>query len=64
MPEEDGIEVQRVLEYMTGQRTVPNVFIDSVPIGGNSDIQYLAETGELDDRLDAVLEAKLDNEDL
>jgi len=60
MPEKDGMEVQGALEYMTGQRTVPNVFINSVQMGGNSDMEYLAGTGELAARLHAVLEMKHD----
>jgi len=36
---EDGSEIQDALEKLTGQRTVPNIFIGKKHIGGNSDLQ-------------------------
>lgn len=36
---------------MTGQRTVPNVFIAQQHIGGNSEVQGLLKSGELKKRL-------------
>ncbi|KAI5804467.1 putative glutaredoxin Grx1 [Geopyxis carbonaria] len=36
---DDGSEIQDALAELTGQRTVPNVFIDHKHIGGNSDLQ-------------------------
>lgn len=36
---------------MTGQRTVPNVFIAQQHIGGNSEVQGLVKSGELKKRL-------------
>jgi glutaredoxin 3 len=36
---EGGDAIQDVLEGMTGQRTVPNIFIGQKHIGGNSDLQ-------------------------
>lgn len=42
---DDGAEIQNALEDMTGQRTVPNIFINKQHIGGNSDLQ--AKKGEL-----------------
>lgn len=38
---EDGSELQDVLAQETGQRTVPNVFIDHKHVGGNSDVQAM-----------------------
>ena len=32
----------------TAQRTVPQVFIDDLPVGGFADIRALARSGELD----------------
>ena len=32
---------------MTGQRTVPSVWIKGQHVGGNSDVQALAESGKL-----------------
>jgi len=43
---EDGAALQDALEDITGQRSVPNVFIGKKHIGGNSDLQ--AKKGELD----------------
>jgi len=43
---EDGAALQDALEDITGQRSVPNVFIGKKHIGGNSDLQ--AKRGELD----------------
>lgn len=39
--EENGAEIQDALEEMTGQSTVPNIFINKKHIGGNSDLQAL-----------------------
>lgn len=52
---EDGAALQDALEYLSGQRTVPNIYIDGKHIGGNSELQDLKSSGELDslaDRLD------------
>lgn len=35
----DGSAVQEALEQLTGQRTVPNIFIGKEHIGGNSDLE-------------------------
>ncbi|XWS76160.1 hypothetical protein CRYUN_Cryun01aG0152600 [Craigia yunnanensis] len=43
-----GPEVQMVLEQLTGQQTVPNVFIGSKHIGGCSDTVELYHKGELE----------------
>jgi len=42
---DDGAAIQDVLAELTGQRTVPNVFIKGEHIGGNSDLQ--GKKGEL-----------------
>ena len=36
---DDGEAIQSALEEITGQRTVPNVFINHEHIGGNSELQ-------------------------
>ncbi|KAJ2904414.1 Glutaredoxin [Zalerion maritima] len=46
---DDGSELQAALAEMTGQSTVPNVFINHKHIGGNSDLQALR--GRLPDML-------------
>lgn len=36
---EDGAAIQSALQEISGQRTVPNIFISQKHIGGNSDLQ-------------------------
>lgn len=43
---DDGAELQDALEEITGQRSVPNIFISQKHIGGNSDLQ--AKKSQLD----------------
>lgn len=43
----DGSSIQDYLAEITGQRTVPNIFIDGKHIGGCSDIEALEKKGEL-----------------
>ncbi len=43
---EDGAALQDALEEITGQRSVPNIFISQKHIGGNSDLQ--AKQSQLD----------------
>lgn len=42
-----GSSIQNALQEMTGQRTVPNIFINQKHIGGNSDLQDLHRAGKL-----------------
>jgi len=42
---DDGSAIQAALEDLTGQRTVPNIFINKQHIGGSSDLS--ARKGEL-----------------
>eukprot|EP00555_Chaetoceros_dichaeta_P002705 CAMPEP_0198250764 /NCGR_PEP_ID=MMETSP1447-20131203/1820_1 /TAXON_ID=420782 /ORGANISM="Chaetoceros dichaeta, Strain CCMP1751" /LENGTH=142 /DNA_ID=CAMNT_0043935637 /DNA_START=8 /DNA_END=436 /DNA_ORIENTATION=- len=44
----DGKLIQDELYEITGQRTVPNVFVSGMPIGGNSDVQRMKEEGSLE----------------
>ena len=46
---DDGAAIQDALQDLTGQRTVPNIFIKQKHIGGNSDLQ--AKKGDLDSLL-------------
>ena len=52
--DEDGPEIQAVLLEVTGQRTVPNVFVAGQHIGGNDDAQAKAASGELQTMLSAM----------
>ncbi|KAI0397293.1 putative glutaredoxin [Xylariaceae sp. FL0594] len=47
--EADGSALQNALQELSGQRTVPNIYIGQKHIGGNSDLQ--AKAGELKDLL-------------
>ncbi|KAL8696873.1 MAG: hypothetical protein Q9201_007438 [Fulgogasparrea decipioides] len=42
---DDGADLQDALEEISGQRTVPNIYIQQKHIGGNSDLQ--AQKGNL-----------------
>jgi len=42
--EADGSTLQDVLEQLTGQRSVPNIFIGKEHIGGNSDLEARKRT--------------------
>lgn len=43
----DGSAIQNALQEISGQGTVPNVFIGQKHIGGNSDLQGKHSSGEL-----------------
>ncbi|KEY64900.1 hypothetical protein S40285_00105 [Stachybotrys chlorohalonatus IBT 40285] len=45
--ESDGDDLQAALQAISGQRTVPNIFIQQKHIGGNSDLQSLSSSGKL-----------------
>ena len=48
---DDGADWQDELLAQTGQRTVPNVFINGQHLGGNDDTQKAAATGKLQELL-------------
>lgn len=52
LPQNDGGIIQRELYEISGQRTVPNVFIRGMHIGGNSDVQDLLRREELATMID------------
>mmetsp|Transcript_3784 Transcript_3784/g.7532 ORF Transcript_3784/g.7532 Transcript_3784/m.7532 type:complete len:113 (-) Transcript_3784:395-733(-) len=43
----DGSSIQQTLASMTGQQTVPSVFIKGQHLGGNDDTQTAFRTGKL-----------------
>lgn len=51
---DDGAEIQDALLEISGQKTVPNVFINGEHIGGNSDMQDADSSGKLDELLAAA----------
>jgi glutaredoxin 3 len=46
-----GADIQHELQRLTGQRTVPNVFVNGTHLGGNSDAQAAAQNGKLQEML-------------
>ena len=44
---ENGDQIQAALLDLSGQRTVPNVFIKGQHLGGNDDTQNAARAGKL-----------------
>lgn len=48
----DGSSVQDALYEITGQRTVPNIFIGGKHVGGNSELQVLERQGKLTEMLE------------
>jgi glutaredoxin 3 len=44
---DDGPAIQDALLAMTGQRTVPNVFINQQHVGGNDNLQAANKNGKL-----------------
>ncbi|AET37302.1 dithiol glutaredoxin GRX1 Ecym_1044 [Eremothecium cymbalariae DBVPG len=52
---QEGVDIQAALLELSGQRTVPNIYIGGKHIGGNSELQALESSGELDGLLKEVL---------
>ncbi|KAG9067852.1 hypothetical protein KI688_011441 [Linnemannia hyalina] len=48
---DNGAAIQAYLQTLTGQRTVPNIFIAQTHIGGCDDLFKLEKGGELERRL-------------
>jgi len=48
---EDGAAIQGALLDISGQRTVPNVFVKGKHLGGNDDTQAAARSGKLQELL-------------
>lgn len=44
---EEGSAIQSALAEISSQRTVPNIFINKVHIGGNSDLQAKTDLKQL-----------------
>ncbi|PVV02145.1 hypothetical protein BB560_003412, partial [Smittium megazygosporum] len=45
----NGSDIQALLAELTGQRTVPNIFLNHKHVGGCDDLLYLLETGKIND---------------
>ena len=50
----EGEQIQNALQKKTGQRTVPNVFINKKHIGGCDDTFNMHRNGKVQPMLDAV----------
>ena len=48
---DNGAEIQSALLDLSGQRTVPNVFVKGKHLGGNDDTQAAARSGKLSELL-------------
>ena len=44
----DATKAKEMLQRTNGKRTIPQMFIDDVYIGGNDELQSLNRSGELD----------------
>lgn len=53
--EDDGDAIQEAVTELTGQKTIPNIFIGGEHIGGNDDLQKLKREGKLQEKIDAAL---------
>ena len=51
LPDDEGDAMQSALLELTGQKTVPNVFVRGRHAGGNDDVQALLRSGELEGML-------------
>ncbi|KAK4169021.1 thioredoxin-like protein [Cladorrhinum sp. PSN259] len=52
---DDGEDLQDALKVLTGQRTVPNIFINKVHIGGNSDLEVVVKSGKNGKKIEELL---------
>jgi glutaredoxin 3 len=50
----DGNNIQREISAMTGQSTVPNVFVKGKHLGGNDDTHAALASGKLQAMLSAL----------
>jgi len=48
---EGGSEIQNALQTISGQRTVPNVYIKGTHLGGNDDTQAAHRSGKIKEML-------------
>ncbi|KAG0736834.1 hypothetical protein G6F57_011037 [Rhizopus arrhizus] len=51
--EEDGAAIQQYLLEKTGQRTVPNIFINQKHVGGSDDLMQAISSGNINQLLKA-----------
>ena len=51
---DNGADIQKALLDLTGQRTVPNIFINQKHLGGNDDAQAAYRSGKLQKMIDGT----------
>ena len=51
---DNGADIQKALLDLTGQRTVPNIFINKKHLGGNDDAQAAYRSGKLQEMIDST----------
>ena len=51
---DNGDAIQEILATISGQNTVPNVYINGKHIGGNSEVQDLNEAGKLEETINSA----------
>jgi glutaredoxin 3 len=51
---DNGADIQKALLDLTGQRTVPNIFINQKHLGGNDDAQSAYRSGKLQKMIDGI----------
>ena len=51
---DNGADIQKALLDLTGQRTVPNIFINKKHLGGNDDAQAAYRSGKLQQMIDGT----------
>lgn len=53
-----GAELQALLAEKTGRRTVPNIMVNGVTIGGGDEVSALDESGELGAKVEDLGQAR------
>lgn len=51
---DDGADIQDALRELSGQTTVPNIYISGEHVGGNDDLQAAKRSGHLKQLLDNI----------
>ena len=51
---DNGADIQKALQDLTGQRTVPNIFVNQKHLGGNDDAQAAHRSGKLQQMIDST----------
>lgn len=62
LPKNDGELIQNVLKEITGQSTVPSVFIGHIFIGGNQELQAIVNDGRFGATMDAAIESRAEKQ--